>query len=77
MGALFGQSSTPHILLSRAPKKERTPGFPKSQRFPTGSFLIRIPPMTFVPSIFYFSFKESKQAFQSISMGKQKGGENT
>jgi hypothetical protein len=37
LGALFEQLSTPHILLSRAPKKERTPGFPKSQRFPTES----------------------------------------
>jgi hypothetical protein len=31
LGALFDQLSTPHILLSRAPKKERKPGFPKSQ----------------------------------------------
>jgi hypothetical protein len=67
LGALFEQLSTLHILLSRAPKPQQrkgNQGFLKVNDFLWVRFLIRIPHMTFVPSILYFSSKESKQAFQ-------------
>jgi hypothetical protein len=53
LGALFCYSSALHTILSRAPKLQQrkgNQGFLKVKDFLRVRFLIRIPPMTFVPS---------------------------
>jgi hypothetical protein len=73
--SFWARSSISYLPLTsycRAPPKRKGhQGFLKVNDFLRVRFLIRIPHMTFVPSILYFSSKESKQAAFPINILKR------